>query len=79
MSCVTENFVKLDTIILILVAIGAAVYFLALLAGAIVASAYGVGIPLVIVLLVGLWIFVRVINDRRNNAEDDYYEKNVER
>ncbi|MEM1377247.1 MAG: hypothetical protein AAGG69_07645 [Pseudomonadota bacterium] len=70
---------KLDSIILIIVAIGAGLYFLAMLAGAIVASAYGVGIPMVILLLIGLWILVRVINDRRSNAEDDYYEKIVEK
>ena len=70
---------KLDTIVLIIVAIGAAAYFFALLAGAIVASAFGIGIPFVIILLVGLWIVVRVINERRANAEDDYYEKNVEK
>ena len=70
---------KLDTIVLIIVAAGAALYFAALLAGAIVASAYGIGIPLLILLLVGLWIVVRVINDRRANIEDDYYEKNVEK
>ncbi|MEL6921014.1 MAG: hypothetical protein AAFO77_08290 [Pseudomonadota bacterium] len=70
---------KLDTIVLIVVAIGAGLYFLAMLIGAIVASSVGIGIPLVILLLLGLWIMVRIINDRRSNAEDDYYEKNVEK
>ncbi|MEO1747468.1 MAG: hypothetical protein AAFR27_02415 [Pseudomonadota bacterium] len=70
---------KLDTIVLIIVAIAASAYFFALLAGAIVASAFGVGIPFVILLLIGLWIVVRIVNERRANAEDDYYEKNVEK
>ncbi|MEO0545003.1 MAG: hypothetical protein AAFY99_14395 [Pseudomonadota bacterium] len=70
---------KLDTIVLIIVAIAAGTYFFALLAGAIAASAFGVGIPFVFILLVGLWIVIRIINERRSNAEDDYYENNVEK
>ena len=70
---------KLDTIVLVIVATVACLYLLALLAGAIVASSIGVGIPFVILLLIGLWIVVRIINDRRSNVEDDYYEKNVEK
>lgn len=70
---------KLDTIVLIIVALGAGLYFGALLVGAIVASSVGIGIPFLILLLVGLWVLVRVINERRANAEDDYYESNVEK
>ncbi|MEL6435913.1 MAG: hypothetical protein AAFP99_03865 [Pseudomonadota bacterium] len=70
---------KLDTIVLIIVALGAGLYFGALLVGAIVASSVGIGIPFLILLMVGLWVLVRVINERRANAEDDYYENNVEK
>lgn len=70
---------KLDTIALIVVAVGAGLYFLAILAGAIAASTFGFGIPLLILLLVGAYLVVRVIGERRSNAEDDYYENNVEK
>ena len=70
---------KLDTVALIVVAIAAGGYFIALLTGAIITSAFGIGIPFLVLLLIGAWLLWRVIADRRANAEDDYYEKNVER
>ena len=68
---------KLDTIMLVLVCIGAGLWALGLIAGMI--AAFPFGIPaLVIVAIVG-FVLYRVIRERLENAEDDYYEKNVEK
>ena len=68
---------KLDTIMLVLVCAGAAIWALGMVAGMI--AAFPFGIPaLVIVAIVG-YVLYRVIRDRLENAEDDYYEKNVDK
>ncbi len=70
---------KLDRLLLIIVVIAAALYFTAMAVGAIILTPTGVGIPMLIVLGVGAYVIWRVIADRRANAEDDYYDKNVEK
>ncbi len=66
---------KLDTIALALVATLAGLWLILMITGVIVASPYSwiIAIPL----LVGLYLLVRVIQQRLGNAEDDYYEKNI--
>ncbi len=67
---------KLEQIALILVIIGAVGYFGMMFFG--LASA---GLPVVLLLAVaavGIGLLAWVIIQRLNNAEDDYYEKNIE-
>lgn len=66
---------KLDQIALILVIVAAVAYFLMISFGLVVALPYAW--PLLILVAIGLFLVIRVIRDRLNNAEDDYYEKNV--
>ncbi len=69
---------KLDTIALLLAIIGGAIYLLFLLyAGA--TAPFPFGFVFVIVLVLAGYLLFRVIWQRKNNAEDDYYEKNVEK
>ena len=66
---------KLDTIALALVAVMAGLWLILMITGVIVASPYSwiIALPL----LVGIYLLVRVIQQRLGNAEDDYYEKNI--
>ncbi len=66
---------KLDTIALVLVVVLACAWFLLMLAGVAIASPFSW--ILVIPALVMCYLFVRVIQQRLGNAEDDYYEKNI--
>lgn len=66
---------KLDQIALILVIVAAVAYLLMISFGLIVALP--IAWPLLILVAIGLFLVIRVIRDRLNNAEDDYYEKNV--
>ena len=66
----------LDKLVLILVIAGAALWALVLLGGIITTLPWG--LPALILFLIGGYIVYRVIRDRLSNAEDDYYDKNVE-
>ncbi|VAW17107.1 hypothetical protein MNBD_ALPHA12-189 [hydrothermal vent metagenome] len=68
---------KLDQIILVLVIIVALTWIISVAAGMIAMMPWGLLglIPLAIVIA----IIGRVIYERLNNAEDDYYEKNVDK
>ncbi|MCB9958807.1 MAG: hypothetical protein H6843_09410 [Rhodospirillaceae bacterium] len=52
-------------------------YVIALIAGMIVAWPFGI-IGLVVLAAVGA-LFIKVLRDRLNNAEDDYYSRNVDK
>ena len=67
---------KLDRLALVMVGIVAVVWIVMLLAG-ILQTPFG-WVVLVIVALPA-FILYRVFRERVNNAEDDYYDKNVER
>ena len=68
---------KLDTIALIMAVLGGAVYlFFLLYAGA--ASVFPFGMVLFIVLACFLYLLVRILWQRTHNAEDDYYDRNVD-
>ena len=66
----------LDKLVLILVIAGAALWALVMLGGIIATLPWG--LPALIIFLIGGYIVYRVIRDRLSNAEDDYYDKNVE-
>lgn len=67
----------LDRLVLILVVAAAALYLLAVLIGLIALLPWGlIGIGVLAITGYVLW---RVIRDRLANAEDDYYERNVEK
>ncbi len=67
---------KLDTIALIASIIAATIWLSVILIGTLSTPA---GYPIAIIIVGFLIILFKVINDRRHNAEDDYYEKNVEK
>ncbi len=66
----------LDKLVLILVIAGAAIWAMVMLGGIIATLPWG--LPALIIFLIGGYIVYRVIRDRLSNAEDDYYDKNVE-
>ena len=66
---------KLDQIALILVIVAAIAYLALIFFGLLIALPYAW--PLIILVAFGAFLVIRVIRDRLNNAEDDYYEKNV--
>ena len=66
----------LDKLVLILVIAGAVLWALVMLGGIITTLPWG--LPALILFLIGGYIVYRVIRDRLSNAEDDYYDKNVE-
>ena len=74
-----DRKMALDKIALIVVCIGAGIWFLTALAITSAASISGLGIPALIFLVAGGWFMWRIIQDRMSNEEDNYYEKNVER
>lgn len=67
---------KLDTLALIIVACGAGIYLLAVFFGLAILSP--ISWPILIIFLLVVYIVYRVIRDRMENEEDDYYEKNIE-
>lgn len=68
---------KLDTLILAFVCLAAVAWVLVIVAGMI--AAWPFGIPGLLLVGIGGYIVYRVVSDRLRNAEDDYYEKNVDR
>ena len=66
----------LDRLVLILVIAGAAVWAVVMLGGIVATLPWG--LPALILFMIGGYIVYRVIQDRLSNAEDDYYDKNVE-
>lgn len=67
----------LDKLALICVVILAAIWCVALLTSAVAVLPYG--LIILAVLCVGGYFVYRVIRDRLENKEDDYYEKNVDK
>lgn len=67
----------LDKLALICVIILAAIWCIILLASTIAILPYGLPVLLGI-LIVGYFVY-RVIRERLENKEDDYYEKNIEK
>ena len=61
----------------IILGIVAAGWLIATLAGMIVAMPMGM-VGLLAILGFGL-LFIKVLRERRNNKEDDYYDKNIEK
>ncbi len=68
---------KLDQVALILVIAGAAVWLVTLVTGMMQFMPYGMLILVPLALVAGL--LVRIIGQRMNNKEDDYYDKNIEK
>ena len=67
---------KLEQIALIIVVIGALAYVGMMFFGV---AASGLPLwPFFIVAALAAWIMGRIIMQRLNNKEDDYYEKNIE-
>ena len=68
---------KLDQIVLTFLGIVAVLYVTALVVGMLQMLPFGlIGLAVIAFLL---WIVGRIIYERLNNAEDDYYEKNVDK
>jgi peptidoglycan/LPS O-acetylase OafA/YrhL len=65
----------LDKIALILVIVLATVWAMAMLAGLVASLPYG--LPVLLLFAIGGYLIYRVLRDRLDNAEDDYYEKNI--
>jgi hypothetical protein len=65
----------LDKIALILVIVGAGVWCLAVFTGIVATLPWG--LPILAVFAVVIYLVYRVVRDRLQNTEDDYYEKNV--
>ena len=61
----------------VLLSIVAAGWLIAILAGMIVAFPFGL-IGLIVILGIG-FLFAKVVKDRIENKEDDYYSKNVDK
>jgi len=68
---------KLDKIALILVIALAAVWVVAVFGGLVATLPFG--LPILAILLVVGYLVYRVVRDRLNSAEDDYYERNVDK
>jgi len=68
---------KLDTLALVIVCLGAGIWATLFLVTSI--AMWPLGILLLIPLAVVGYFAYRVISDRLGNKEDDYYEKNVDR
>ena len=64
---------KLGYLFLAIVAI---IYFVAIMVGLIAAFPWGI-IGFILLIGIGL-LFIKVITDRLDNKEDNYYEKNIE-
>lgn len=67
----------LDKLALICVVVVAVIWCSVMLAGVVATLPYG--LPALVVLLVVGYFIYRVVRDRLANAEDDYYEENVKR
>jgi hypothetical protein len=67
--------VQLDTLALILVLVVAGIWCVLLFASAIATLPFG--LPVLIIILIAGYFIYRVVRDRLENKEDDYYEKNI--
>ncbi|RLD72079.1 MAG: hypothetical protein DRJ10_18930 [Bacteroidetes bacterium] len=61
----------------VLLSIVASAWLIAVLAGMIVAFPFGI-IGIIVILGLG-FLFAKVVKDRMENKEDDYYSKNVDK
>jgi len=68
---------SLDRIALGLVIIVAIVYVAILMVGLVGLLPYG--LPLLVLFLIGAYLFLRVLRERLTSSEDDYYEKNIDK
>lgn len=68
---------SLDKLALALIVAGGAVYFVIILLGMIALFPWGL-IGLAVIGVVG-FIFIQVLRQRLNSAEDNYYERNVDK
>jgi hypothetical protein len=66
-----------DKLALILVVAAGAVWAIVMFAGLVATLPFG--LPLLIVFLAVGYIIYRVVRDRLDNEEDDYYENNIEK
>jgi hypothetical protein len=66
---------QLDKLALICVIVVAAIWCALLVASAVAALPFG--LPVLFVLLVLGYFIYRVVRDRIENKEDDYYDKNI--
>ena len=67
---------QLDKLALICITVPVAIWIIAIVASALTMFPYGLLI-LIVLLIIG-YFFYRVIKERIQNKEDDYYEKNIE-
>ena len=68
---------KLDQIVLTFLAIVAVLYITTMAVGMLQVLPFGlIGLAILAFLL---WVVGRIIYERLHNAEDDYYEKNVDK
>jgi hypothetical protein len=68
---------SLDKLALALIIVGGAVYLVVILLGMIALFPWGL-VGLAVIGVVG-FIFIQVLRQRLNSAEDDYYERNVDK
>ena len=66
---------QLDKLALICIIVPVAIWFFIAFVGALALFPYGL-LVLVVLLIIG-YFFYRVIRERIENKEDDYYEKNI--
>jgi membrane protein implicated in regulation of membrane protease activity len=67
----------LDKIVLYLFIAAAGLWALILFAGLVATLPYG--LPMLIIFLVVAYVVYRVVRERLDNREDDYYEDNIDR
>ena len=67
----------LDKIVLYLFIAAAGLWALILFAGLVATLPYG--LPILIIFLVVAYVVYRVVRERLDNREDDYYEDNIDR
>lgn len=65
----------LDKLALIAICVLAALWLAVWVFGLV--ATFPFGLPVIVVLLGAGYFLYRVVRDRLNNAEDDYYERNV--
>lgn len=68
---------SLDKLALALIVVGGTVYLGVILLGMIALFPWGL-VGLVVIGVVG-FIFIQVLRQRLNNAEDDYYERTIDK
>ena len=67
----------LDKLALIIIIAGVVIWGLVMLTGAV--ATLPLGLPVLVILAIGGYFLYRVVRDRLTSAEDDYYEKNVDK